>query len=462
MALLRAWMPGQRWFAGKDQPITGVLVGALWPLASAQPAPLVVHLVIEVMLGDDARQIYQVPVAIYPPNSPAAAAAVEIGRLSDGSLVVDALTDVRVLTSTSLELSVPAVLDPDVTHSAPHGGPHPPQLQAPTPASAWGSVSARPMSVEQSNTSVILDDEVLLKVFRQLVPGINPDIEVHAALGRAGSTHIGRCRAWVNGSWYESDGSREVAGQGDLRTGHLAMVQELLRPAVDGWELACARAADGVSFEAEAHALGIATAEVHRDLRTALPTRTVEGAELAALVDRLTARLSGVVATVPELAPIGDQLRVRIESLGDLPGGLRLQRVHGDYHLGQVLLVGDSWKLLDFEGEPGAPIAERAALDHPLRDVAGMLRSFAYAAAQGGADRPEQERAQWQAACEHAFRSGYHEGTGGSDSQTGEASEDTILAAYLVDKAAYEASYEKRNRPDWLPIPLAALTELAG
>jgi maltokinase len=482
--LVRAWMPRQRWFAGKDHTITDLGVAALWPLAAppsgtvTTPAPTVLHLVLEVELDDGTRQTYQVPLAIRRPyvatdaagrsDAPAPARAadedgpVRVGQLRDGSEVVDALTDPETMAAFLVDPADPAVLDPDLTHAESGGGPRAPQLQVNEPTQAWGNASARRMAIEQSNTSYVLDDTLLVKAFRRLAPGINPDIEVHEALGRAGSTHIGRCRGWVNGSWYET-AADPASGVSVLRTGHLAMVQDLLRPAVDGWELACQRAADGSPFVAEARALGVATAEVHRDLRQVLPTKRLDPAELSGLVDRLRTRLEDALVVVPELASLAERLRQRIDDLGRVSGGLVVQRVHGDYHLGQVLLVGESWKMLDFEGEPGAPISARVAPDHALRDVAGMLRSFGYAAAQGGAQRSAEQRRQWQAECESAFLDGYGPGSSGSASHrdlgTGDA--DTILTAYLVDKAAYEAVYEKRNRPDWLPIPLAALARLA-
>lgn len=150
------------------------------------------------------------------------------------------------------------------------------------------------------------------------------------------------------------------------------------------------------------------------------------------------------------------RLHERIGALGHLGRPITVQRVHGDLHLGQVLRAADGWKLLDFEGEPGAPMADRVVPDHPLRDVAGMLRSFAYAAAQGGAGLDPAVVATWRADCERAFLAGYA-GSGAAD-PTADADS---LAAYLVDKAAYEAAYERRHRPDWLAIPMEALAELA-
>ena len=364
------------------------------------------------------------------------------------------------MTALLAEPADPPVLDPAETHGdAPATGTsQPPALQVTGTDPDWERLPARRLSVEQSNTSFVLGEQALVKVFRQLVPGKNPDIEVHAAL--LGNPNLGRCLGWVNGGWHDP-------ATGRWSTGHLAMAQELLSPAVDGWDLACDRVAAGESFADEARALGTATAQVHRDLRRVLPTERLTGDGTATLVARLSERLATAASLVPEVAELAVALQARIEALGDLAEPIEVQRVHGDYHLGQVLLTDEGWKLLDFEGEPGAEVAARTAPDHALRDVAGMLRSFAYAAAQGGARLPSAQVDLWRGDCERAFVAGYA-GIGPEQTDAGAAeellsrSERTILAAYLVDKAAYEAVYEKRNRPDWLRIPLAALAQIVA
>jgi maltokinase len=138
---------------------------------------------------------------------------------------------------------------------------------------------------------------------------------------------------------------------------------------------------------------------------------------------------------------------------------LRVQRVHGDLHLRQVMRSADGCLLLDFEGEPGSPITQRIAPDHPLHDVAGMLRSIAYAAAQGGRDADAGFVAGRLADGQAAFREGYAAVASQSPGQPGADSLDAILAAYLVDEAAYEAAHARRYRPDWLHIPMAALRD---
>ncbi len=453
--LLVEWLPRQRWFAGKGHSITAVRLEQVSRLRCDVP---VAHLVVGVQLDGESWQTYQVPVSL---RADRIAEAAMIGRLAAGEWVHDALTDPVAMTALlSDSASVPTV-DPARTHALePAAGRHRgPQLQPAVDPASYRDLPARPMAVEQSNSSLRLGDIALVKVFRRLTPGVNPDVEVHAALGSVGCPHVGRVLGWVNGGWPEPATDRWV-------TGHLAMLQELISPAVDGWDLARERVAAGTPFAEDARALGLATGLVHIDLRRALPTATVggpgpgrsgsSGSGLGELADRLHRRLDEAQATVPELAALSTPLHGRIRALAQLDRPVPVQRVHGDYHLGQVLRASDGWKLLDFEGEPGAAMAARVVPDHPLRDVAGMLRSFVYAAAQGGAGRDPAEVEAWRVDCHRAFLAGY------AESGAGDPEKDrVILTAYLVDKAAYEAVYEKRNRPDWLHIPLAALAELA-
>jgi maltokinase len=133
-----------------------------------------------------------------------------------------------------------------------------------------------------------------------------------------------------------------------------------------------------------------------------------------------------------------------------------LQRIHGDFHLGQVLEVpGRGWVVLDFEGEPLRPMRERSLPDIPLRDVAGMLRSFDYVAGSIALSQPGRSVSEWASACRHAFVDGYI-ARSSRDVRTHRA----VLDAFEIDKALYEAVYEARNRPAWLSIPTNAITRL--
>jgi maltokinase len=313
-------------------------------------------------------------------------------------------------------------------------------------------------SGEQSNSSVAFGEDSLMKVFRRLTPGSNPDIEIHEALTRAGSTHVAALYGYVAAD--------------DL---HLAMLQQFLRTASDGWDLALVSTRNlfaeadlhaeevGGDFAAESYRLGVAVAEVHGMLAEAF---AVEPLDLSATVEGMRGRLAAATRAVPELTEHRGALDERFAAAARIaPDGHRAQRIHGDLHLGQTLRTSLGWKLVDFEGEPAKDLAERRLADSPWRDVAGMLRSFDYAARAVARDLPrtEEEAAQiayrseeWVARNTAAFLDGYV-------SQRGEPlseDEQTLVTAYVADKAIYEIVYETRNRPTWADIPLAALHKI--
>lgn len=283
---------------------------------------------------------------------------------------------------------------------------------------------ARRFTGEQSNTNIFFGTDVLAKVFRKIEPGTNVDVELHRALAGTGVV------AELYGVW-SADGE------------DLAVFLESLKDPEDGYDLACAYGKDERDFTDHARSLGEALATVHRVLAEKLPTGTVDGAALAAACrDRFTVAAAEIPA-LKEFAPQADAV------FGTIPDGeIPAQRIHGDCHLGQVLLSEGRWRYVDFEGEPLKSLEERRLPDSPLRDVAGMLRSFDYAAAASDAS-PE-----WLKACRGAFLEGY----GGVDSEADKA----LLAAFETDKAAYEAQYESRYRPHLLRVPLEYLASLTS
>jgi maltokinase len=315
-------------------------------------------------------------------------------------------------------------------------------------------------SGEQSNSSVLFGEDSVLKVFRKITPGANPDITTHDALTRAGSTHVAHLYGWVEA--------------GDT---HLGMLQQFLRTATDGWDLALTSVRDlmadpdtdvreaGGDFSGESGRLGEALGEVHADLRTAFPVTPIPAADVAAaMVDRLR-RAQQVVPGLAPHVPALEALYARLAALGDLDG----QTVHGDLHLGQTLRTSSGWKIVDFEGEPAKTLAERLLPDSPWRDVAGMLRSFDYAPhvaeqkahphqgdtdAEARAERAERGR-EWTERQQRYFLTAY---AGGelTDEQR------TVVSAYTADKAVYETVYETRNRPTWVEIPLAAVARIGA
>jgi maltokinase len=320
-----------------------------------------------------------------------------------------------------------------------------------------------PLSGEQSNSSLAFGDDALLKVFRRLSPGTNPDIEVHEVLTAAENTHIASLYGHTS------------ADLGDAGVFELAMLQQFLRTASDGWELALASVRNlametdllpeeaGGDFAAEAYRLGAGLAEIHEVLAAAFGPSPLDSEKIAAAMQD---RLDAAVAVVPEIAEVQDALATRLATVAAVEGQAA-QRIHGDLHLGQTLRTSLGWKVVDFEGEPAKSLEERRLPDSPWRDVAGMIRSFDYAASTvardlGGNDGEAAEishRADsWTAHTTAAFLTGYAEqrGTPMSDA------EGALLRAYVADKAIYEAVYETRNRPSWVAIPLVALSGIAG
>lgn len=302
---------------------------------------------------------------------------------------------------------------------------------------------ARRFLGEQSNTSVLYGDLALVKVFRRLLPGPNPDIEVHERLTRRRSPHAGRLLGLARGSWLPATaGPHDTGIRADL-----AMIVEQFPTARDGWQLALQACRDNEPFPA--NDLGEALGAVHTVLADAWGTDTVDASGLAA---RLRDRVLSHVAAAPQLAEHAPGLSARVGDLGD--ARIPVQRIHGDAHLGQALLSDGIWKLIDFEGEPASPMAQRVLPDSPVRDVAGFLRSFGYAAAATAGASPGMRDA-WLADARKRFLAGW--------ARTAPVPYDQkLILAYEAERAAYEVVYEVRNRPDWVAIPLRDVAGLAA
>jgi maltokinase len=324
-------------------------------------------------------------------------------------------------------------------------------------------VASRVLRGEQSNTSIIYEladaagaaaTPVICKLFRALHLGENPDVVVQCALASAGCGLVPTPVGHVSGSWPSFEESPDP-GVVQTISGQLAFAQEFLPGVEDAWRVALRAVESGEDFSAPAYSLGAATAEVHAVLARVFPTVAVSSDEVAELAARMRARLDASVAEVPSLAPYADAIDALIDETesGAWPP---LQRIHGDYHLGQVVAVPDrGWVLLDFEGEPLRPLVERSEPDLVLRDLAGMLRSFDYAAASFEQGHPGGSAADWSAAARSAFLAGY-----ASRATIDLEAHAALLTVLEIDKALYEAIYESRNRPAWLSIPVTAVSRL--
>ena len=321
---------------------------------------------------------------------------------------------------------------------------------------------ARPISAEQSNTSLVYDDKIILKLFRKLHPGRNPDVEVTAVLAEAGFDHVAAPLVIWRDHGYD-----------------LAFGQEFLAGGTDGWALALTSLRDlynsailgpadaGGDFAAEAARLGRMTAEMHRALVEGFGFATTDESQALwrSLVDTLPGRLRSASEAVDrDLLAAAEPLLGRLAQLKD-PG--RFVRVHGDYHLGQVMRTDTGWYVLDFEGEPGRDLSARVGYASPAKDITGMLRSFHYATRHALAERAQTEvesldglALAWDAHNRQAFLDGYRDTKGVEALMPPPGSSAAVLLAYELDKALYELDYERAHRPDWVSIPLDALDRL--
>ena len=449
-AELAGWLPRQRWFAGKGAPVSEVAISSDTPLVEGDPG--LRHLILTVRQGGSTDR-YQVLAGLRAAIPDRLQHAV-IGPAGDGLTAYDGLHDPELTPVLLAAMAAQRAIGRLRFASEP--GEH-----------IDTGLESLVLTGEQSNTSLLFGEDAILKVFRRPSPGINPDLEVNRALARLGSRHVARPLGWAEAGL---DGSPGAEGTATV----LAILSEYLRAAVDGWQLAAtsvrdlyateiARAAGaGGDFAGEAQRLGEATAEVHRDLAAAFGVEELPPAALGDLAAQMLGRLDAAVAAVPQLAGHARLLRAAFAEVGSLDGPLRVQRIHGDYHLGQVMRTQTGWVLLDFEGEPGVPLAQRRARHPALRDVAGMLRSFDYAArhqlpAHPGDQRVREAARDWARRNQAAFCAGYAQ-AGGDDP----VKHATLLRAFVLDKAVYEVVYEARHRPTWLHIPLDSIADLAA
>jgi trehalose synthase-fused probable maltokinase len=420
----------QRWYGSKSRTVAHSQVLDLVTLRAADPEYVLA--LVEIRFDTGAHEIYQLLIACDDRE-------LQLDGLQDPALARELVHGIRA--SLTLQGDEGAV-----------------ELRPITGFAGLGRemLTARAVGAEQSNTSVVFDDEVILKVFRRLEPGINPELEVLRFLTEHGFENIAAL-----GGWYAYSGGPTSAT--------LGILQQFVRGGRDGWELGLEECeSDTDRFLSRLRRLGEVTGEMH----TVLASDTGDSAfcpETPALeaLPLLTATVDEEIARVfldlPEdnelVAPIfgrGEEVREQLRMLAHAGSVGKIIRTHGDYHLGQTMWSADSgdWVILDFEGEPARSLTERRRKRSPLRDVAGMLRSFAYLAISAGASDEFEEQARG------TFLDGYFETVDDSLLPAGQQAIDRLLSVYELEKAVYELRYELDNRPDWVSIPVAGIQRL--
>jgi maltokinase len=448
--LLRDWMPHQRWFGSKGREWADISEDGF--LLDRSNPVLSVHRV-RVTYVDGAQETYLVPLSWrdHPAEDLESAFVGAVPGEDRETYAYDAMRDRDATAPWLIHLVNASTVGP--MHFHPAG-------VAYIPEGLPGDI----VSGEQSNTSLIYGSEAILKLFRRLEPGLNPDVEVHDALRRTENKHIAPLLGHI-----EIDDP-----DAGVPAATVAMLQTFVPNASDGWRLATASVRDlyaegdlhadevGGDFAADSERLGAATASVHADMAQVLPTEPAAEEWYGAVAAQMNERLDAAIEIVPQLSEHADGLRALYAAVAGNREPVVRQRVHGDLHLGQVLRTATGWIVLDFEGEPARSLASRRELDSPLRDVAGMLRSFDYAARHMLVEQPDDAqrayRAQeWAARNRAAFCTGYSTASG-----LDPCGDSPLLRAFEADKAVYECVYEARNRPHWLMIPLNSLSRLTS
>jgi len=441
-AAIAEWLPSQRWFAAKHRAVLDVHIEQRIALI-ADTDFIAEHLIVLADMDDHTSDRYQIPVGYRPRLPEHFADAALPGRFAP--IPYDGLRDPAVTRRYLAGLSHAETTGALRFH--PNGFPL-----------GDDETSSRLIGVEQSNTSVVYGEQLLLKFFRRLEPGTNPDIELLSALTASHCPNVAPLAGYI-----------EAELSGSLTA--LAMASQYVPNSADGWSMALTSVRDlfaeadlhadevGADFAGEATRLGEAVAAVHAVLADDLGTGKVSFADT--VLPSMRAGLDAAIDIVGPLAEYRDKI-LAVYTDATTAGTIAVQRIHGDLHLGQTLRSPQRWLLVDFEGEPLRPLAERRRPDSKLRDIAGMLRSFHYAGHQAigdpGLPTAAQRRfraAEWVARNAAAFCEGYVAVSGDNPHEHA-----ALLRAYQLDKAVYETVYESRNRPDWLHLPLTAIDEL--
>ena len=437
---LREYVLAQRWYGSKSEEVASVRAVDAFPLQRGGEKPLLAVAVVEVRFAAGTHDLYNVPLGLRRGDGGFASA--------DGWSAFDALEDEELVQGLVDLLREQATVEHE-------GG----TVQFCTIGDVGEGGAVRAMGSEQSNTSVVLDERLVLKLYRRLEAGVNPELELLRFLTEHGFPSIASLEGWA-------------AHVGQPLDATLAILQHYVPVRRDGWTFALEDlAAGGNGFVPLVRRLGEVTGRMHTVLASEPSDSAFSPEEpsveaLALIVARIDEEIEQVFASLPDLAELeplegrADQLRDRLREMGQSGPLGRLIRHHGDYHLGQVLWTeaGD-WVVLDFEGEPARPLRERRHKRSPLRDVAGMLRSFSYAASASALEHGIEPPTGWEGRARSEFLAGYLAEADPTIIPDGSVL-DRRLRLFELEKALYELHYELGHRPDWVRVPVAGILQL--
>jgi maltose alpha-D-glucosyltransferase/alpha-amylase len=508
-AALPKYIAAQRWFGGKSRTIASARIAS----STSVPATPAVIAIIEITYTDKTSELYQLPLATAIGDE---AASLQSKAPKSIITTIDNMEQPSVLYDASASDAFRSALLKMIVSSSEIAN----TAASPTSTAATSLIAthshalntlsladqpSRLGSAEQSNTSILYGDQAILKLFRRLGSGENPDVEVTRFLTNV--AHFQSIPAYLGDIHLAADGATVAflqtfaPNQGDGWTWTLgelsrfyASVTGLAAPSspshAANWNAATASTAVARHVDTyieAAHLLGRRTAEMHLALATATKDaaftvelytseslaqdRTRIAAQITAALDTLGTALGSLSAELAaqarDLLARHDAILARVQALDGDPAlfGSRI-RIHGDYHLGQLLRTQNNFLIVDFEGEPARSLEERRSKQTPLKDVAGMLRSFSYAARSALADAGPNAATkawadEWETAASQAFLHGYREAfAAGSELLPQPRQAQAMLVALLLEKAFYELLYELNNRPTWLHIPLDGLFAL--
>jgi len=443
--VLLGTIASQRWFGGKSRDVldarvldAGVVQGG---------PPILAFAIVEVRYGLQTHDLYNMPLGFRPSDESWDQSVV---AETEGWIAYDATADGELIRRMIDLIRAGEPLDLGAATIVFQGSDAlPDDVQ-----------TVRPMGAEQSNSSLVIDERLALKLYRRIEPGLNPELELLRFLTDRGFPHVAALEGFVS-------------YQGRPLEATLAILQRFVPSRGDGWELAL----DTIGTEpgwlpARARRLGEVTAALHNELGSD-PTdphfapeepSTESLALIAASIDEEIEHVFAALPDIEALAPVagrGEEVRDRLRTLTHIGQVGRVIRHHGDYHLGQALWTEDEdWLILDFEGEPARTLSERRRKRSPLRDVAGMLRSFAYAASASTIQRGVEAPEGWEEECRSEFLDGYLAQIEPALLPSGQQAIGRLLMIFELEKAVYELRYELGNRPDWVSIPVAGIVRM--